>query len=325
MEATETVNGNDFEAVAENLIMDTPVNSEETAEQAPEVTDDDQPEVVEAADEQDDVEAQDDDENDLGEDYDEAEEGEAGEEFITVMVDGEEVKTTLDELKRDFSGQKYIQKRMQENAHIRKELEAVQQQVQQERQQLFNLVQQAQQGGVPAIPEYPSEELRASDPLGYLEAEAEYRRAVDERQRWEAQMAQQQRAAQQAQEAQKQQILMQEVNRFIEWMPEFSDPKKREEFIKDVSVGANQYYGISEERLGMLQSADELRILNDAIKYRKLQENKSKAQQKAEGARPVKPAAKRAATAGKASQAKKAKASMTKKGDVDSVANWLLS
>jgi len=67
-------------------------------------------------------------------------------------------------------------------------------------------------------------------------------------------------------------------------------------------------------------------ILNDALKWRELQANKPAAQQKAEGARPVvKPAAKRAASAGKATKAKKATAAMKRSGGIDDVAAWLTS
>ena len=52
--------------------------------------------------------------------------------------------------------------------------------------------------------------------------------------------------------------------------------------------------------IGTVQTAEEVRILNDALKWRELQTSKSKAEKKVEGARKVvKPAAKRAANAGK--------------------------
>jgi hypothetical protein len=330
VETTDQIDGNNFDDVATSLVMEAP-NPDEAKVEAAEVSDDDQADVEDILDEeQDDVEAQADDQDeyddeDLGEDYEEAEEGDAQEGLITVKVDGVEQSVTLDELKRGYSGQKYIQKGMAEAAEARKQVEQMAQQVAYERQQFLQTVQQFQNEGVPPIPEYPSEELRASDPLGYLEAEADYRKAVEKRQAWEAQVQQQSAEMQRMQQAQKEQILQAEVARFMEWVPEFADPEKREHFIKDTKESAERFYGITAERLGALQSADELRILSDALKYRKLQENKSKAQKKAEGARPVKPAAKRAAQAGKARRAKDAKASMAKAGDVNSVANWLLS
>ena len=42
-----------------------------------------------------------------------------------------------------------------------------------------------QQGGMPVVPEYPSEELFKSDPFMHQRKAEEYRRAVELRQQWE--------------------------------------------------------------------------------------------------------------------------------------------
>ena len=159
-----------------------------------------------------------------------------------------------------------------------------------------------------------------------MEKEAEYRRAVDKRQQFE----QQARAVAQR-EAQEQQRLnderlSQEAMRLAEWMPEFSNPEKKAEIIQDMTVKAKKHYNLTDEMIGTVQTAEEVRILNDALKWRELQTSKSKAEKKVEGARKVvKPAAKRAANAGKVSQAKKLKSQMEKTGSVDDVAKFLLS
>ena len=325
METTEPINGNDLEAVAANLIMETPQNQQKQSAEPVEATDDDQPEVEEPDYENaDDVEASSDD---IDDDEDiEIDESDVGPELYTVKVDGETRQVTLDELKREYSGQKYIQKGMQENAELRKQYEELTQQTSQERQMLAQMMQRLQNEGIPPVPEYPSEELRNSDPLGYLEAEADYRRAVDARNRWEQQsraiMEQEQRYKQQQNDA----FIAAQAARVAEWMPEFADPEKQATIIQDIKSKSQQYYGLTDEQLNTVKTADELRILRDALKYRELVANKSKAQQKAEGARPVvKPAAKRAEDAGRVSNAKKAKAAMKRSGSVDDVANWLIS
>jgi hypothetical protein len=324
---TNPINGNDLQAVADNLIVETPENPEKVTKEVVEATVDEQPEATEEViEEQDDVEAQA-NEDDLGEEYEEAEQDEAQPEpQYKVKVDGIETEVTLDELQRGYSGQKYIQKGMAENAETKKSLEQAQQQVTQERQMLMQMVQQVQNGNVPIIPEYPSEELRSSDPLGFLEKEAEYRRAVEKRQQFDQQV--QIQAQQEAQQRQQQhnQFLEQQAQRLTEWMPEFADPEKRNVFIQDMSAKAKKHYDLTDEQIGTVKTAEEVRILNDALKWRELQANKGKAQEKAEGARPVvKPAAKRAASSGRVSRAKKAEANMRAKGDLDSVADYLLN
>ena len=327
MSTTNPINGNDFQAVADNLIMETPDNPEKSTEQIVEATDDGQTETIEDAEEiQDDVEAQANGE-DLGEEYEEAEQDEIQPEpQYKVKVDGVETEVTLDELQRGYSGQKYIQKGMAENAQTKKILEQQAQQVTQERQTLQQLVQQLKSGDIPPIPEYPSEELRASDPLGYLEKEADYRRALDKRQTFEYQLAQQQQKQIEIERQQNNQYLEQQAQRLTEWMPEFADPEKRSVFIQDMSMKAKKHYDLTDEQIGTVKTAEEVRILNDALKWRELQANKGKAQEKAEGARPmVKSAAKRAASSGKVSKAKKAEANMRQRGDLDSVAAYLLN
>jgi len=327
VETTNPINGNDLQAVADSLIIETPNNPEKSSEEVVEATDDGQTETIEDAEEvQDDVEAQS-NEDDLSEEYEEAEQDEAQQEPVyTVKIDGTEKQVTLDELKRGYSGQKYIQKGMADTAETKKSLEQQQQQIAQERQMLMQMVQQVQNGNVPSIPEYPSEELQASDPLGYLEKEAEYRRAVDKRQQFDQQVNYV--AQQEAQQRQQQnnQFLEQQAQRLSEWMPEFADPEKRNVFIQDMSSKAKKHYNLTDEQIGTVKTAEEVRILNDALKWRDLQANKGKAQQKAEGARPVvKPAAKRAANSGRVSKAKKAEAAMRRTGSIEDVANFLMN
>jgi len=327
VETTNPINGDDLQAVADNLIIETPNNPEKSTEEVVEATDDGQTEIIEdVEEEQDDVEAQA-NEDDMGEEYEEAEQDEAQQEPVyTVKIDGTEKQVTLDELKRGYSGQKYIQKGMADTAETKKSLEQQQHQIAQERQMLMQMVQQVQNGNVPSIPEYPSEELQASDPLGYLEKEAEYRRAVDKRQQFDQQVNYV--AQQEAQQRQQQnnQFLEQQAQRLSEWMPEFADPEKRNVFIQDMSSKAKKHYDLTDEQIGTVKTAEEVRILNDALKWRDLQANKGKAQQKAEGARPVvKPAAKRAANSGRVSKAKKAEAAMRRTGSIDDVADFLMN
>ena len=326
---TNPINGNDLGAVAESLIMDTPTNPEPEAEEVAEVSEDTQTEAIEDAEViEDAVEASDDSEivSD-DEEYEVAEEPTVQEEpLYTVKVNGEERQVNLEELTRGYSGQKYIQESMAENAKMRKEAETIAQQATQERQMLRQMMQQLQAGGMPPVPEYPAEELRNSDPLGYLEKEAEYRRAVDKRQQWEQQVKvlNQKQAEEEARKHNEN--LSHQAMRLAEWMPEFKDDAKRAVFIKDMTTKAKKHYKLTDEQMSVVETAEEIMILNDAVKWRELQASKSTASKKAEGARPVvKPAAKRAATAGKASKAAKAKTNMSKTGSIESVADYLLS
>ncbi len=330
METTEPINGNDIGAVADNLIMDAPVNSDEAIEDVVEATVYEQPEITdEAAEDQDDVDTLSDDDLEFDDDVAdiEVEEPEVQQEpLYTVKVDGKEKQVSLDELTRGYSGQEYIQKGMAENAEARKAVEELIRTTNQERQQLQTFMQQLQQDGMPQVPEYPSEELRASDPLGYLEAEAEYRRAVDKRREWEAQA---QAISQKQQEAERQQAnerLQAEAARLAEWMPEFADPQKRDALMMDISQKAKKHYNLSDEMLNTVTTAEEVAILRDALRYREAVARKEGAKAKVADKPPVaKPSAKKSTQTDKMRRSKQAKARMQKGGSIDDVANYLLS
>ena len=330
METTEPINGNDIGAVAENLIMDAPVNSDEAPDDVVDQVVDEQPEAIEAeAEGQDDVDTLSDDDLEFDDDVADVENEQPETEqepLYTVKVDGREKQVPLDELLRGYSGQEYIQKGMAENAEARKAVETLIQQTNQERQQLQSMMQQLQQEGIPPVPEYPSEELRASDPLGYLEAEAEYRRAVDKRRAWEQQaqaLSQQQQQQQRQQQAQR---LEQEAARLAEWMPEFADPQKRDAVMMDITTKAKKHYKLTDEMLSTVQTAEEVAILRDALRYREAVARKDQAKAKVQGKPPVaKPSAKKSMQTDKQRQRKQAKANMQKRGGIDDVANFLLS
>ena len=328
METTNPINGNDLEAVADNLIMDTPSNSEAPTDEVVEATEDTQPDIIEDdGDDQDVVEASSDDDYDDVEDVEvEVDEAPQEPEYYTVKVDGEERQVSLEELTRGYSGQKYIQKGMSEVAEQRKQYEQLTSETAQERQMLQQMMQRMQQGNIPVIPEYPAEELKESDPFRFQMEAEEYRRAVEQRQQWEQQVQYIQQREQQENERLQQEHLTQQAMRLAEWMPEFGDEQKRAELIQDITTKAKKHYQLTDDQISTVKTAEEVMILNDALKWRELQAGKTKAKQKVEGARPVvKSAAKRSAQAGKVSRAKKAEAAMREKGDIDSVANFLLS
>jgi hypothetical protein len=328
VETTNPINGNDLEAVADSLIMDTPSNSEAPADEVVEATEDTQPDIIEDdGDDQDVVEASSDDDYDDVEDVEvEVDEAPQEPEMYTVKVDGEERQVSLEELTRGYSGQKYIQKGMSEVAEQRKQYEQLTNETAQERQMLQQMMQRMQQGNVPVIPEYPAEELKESDPFRFQMEAEEYRRAVEQRQQWEQQVQYVQQREQQENERLQQEYLTQQAMRLAEWMPEFADKEKRTAFIQDMTTKAKRHYQLTDDQISTVKTAEEVMILNDALKWRELQSGKTKAKQKVEGARPVvKSAAKRSAQAGKVSRAKKAEAAMREKGDIDSVANFLLS
>ena len=250
--------------------------------------DDDQSEEVELADEdQDDVEASSDDDYDDAEidDEDLVEAPAEDTNLISVKVDGKEERWTLDQLKQSAAGQAAINKRFQEVAEARKQIQQHAAALQQQQQQVMQLHQQAQNGGLQA-PIPPTRELFESDPIGYMEEKLKYdeSKAQYDQNMFQLQNVQKQRA--QAQQEAHQTYLQEQAQVLTQFIPEIADPKKGEA-IKNALVDTGVSYGFTPEEMQNVTDARYVRALNDARKYRELVAKRKSTQSKGEKARPM--------------------------------------
>lgn len=286
MEATDA-KPQTMEDIAESLLMPSEAESE-----AP---DEDQTEGETAEAEEDTEASQDDDESEDEQDDDDTEDdGDGQPQKHRVKVDGEEIEVTLDDLKRAYAGQGYIQQRMQEVATAKKQAEAVFVALSEERAAVAQFVQQMQQGGVPQPPKMPSQELAQSDPrkyqaeLGrYIQEKAQYDHFAQQAQSIAQQQSEAQQRAFQAHMAYQEQLLTQAI-------PEWADPDKGGQLKKRLAEVAVNEYQYSLEEVSEIRDHRAVQVLHDAAKWRELQASKGKTLQKAEKARPVlKPGAKK--------------------------------
>lgn len=300
---TEEDNAPEAEAAAEDEAPELDARPEETAEdQADDATD-------EAADEDDGVE-------------------EPQTQTFTVKVDGQEVAVTLDDLKRAYAGQGYIQKRMQEVAAVRKEAEQTYHALNAERQQLMQALQAYEQQLASSMnPQPPSQELLKTDPIAYLEQDAAYRQAVETRQavrQQYVQLAQQQQAQQEqayrAYLAEQAQVLQQRI-------PDFADAKKAKALQQSLVETATTAYGYSADELRGLSDARAVQVLHDAMRYRQLMAGREAATKKVEKptAPVVRPGARRSDATSAAKQEQQARSRMKRTGSVDDVASFLIT
>jgi len=250
---------------------------EDQTEEAPDAELDDAEEVEEETDDADD--------GDTVEDQDDEDQEDAGlEEFVTVKVDGQEKQVTLEDLKRSYSGQGYIQKGMQEAATQKREAEQVFQQLQQEREQFSQFMQNLQTEGLVQEPKLPDPQLLETDPIGFMQKKAAYDSA---RQQYDQQQQELQRAQSQQTEAQRQalQAYTREQTKLLhDAIPDLADPEKGTAAGREL-VEAGGAYGFTAEEITKTLDHRALVVLNDAMKYRKLR--KSTAAQKAEKSRPA--------------------------------------
>ena len=240
--------------------------------------------------------------------------------------DGEIKKATIGELKRSAAGQDYIQKGMEDNAKVKKQLELTTQALQEDRKKLDAILQSYENGDAPRPPTMPSKELQQSDPLGYLEQMEQYRQDVEAYSKFKAEAEEQAKANQRIAYEQDQIYAAEQAEILRKEMPELNDPEKSKKILEDIQTVAVDYYQVPVEILGNLKHTWEFKIVRDAVAYRKLQTSKTKVVEKTKGARPmVKAGAKKTASGTKVMKQKEARSRMQKSGSLDDVTNYLLS
>ena len=266
------------EAVEETPEQESEAEVEEEAEEELD-------EEAEAEDpEEDDEEAEADEESEDDEDEEDPDDDEESDELYTVKVDGEEKQVNLEELRRGYSGQEYIRKGMQEVADQRRDIEAAEgkireyaQTMQQERQALMQLAKQAQTEGLMPKPQEPSREMFEADPIGYMQAEIDYKdqlKAYDEQQR---QIQWHEQQAQQAQQQERQQLLEQNKQRLFETIPEFRDAEKAPKLVEELTKFAMDQYGYSREEINANIDARRVKEIYDLHQFHKMKTGKEAA------------------------------------------------
>jgi len=290
---------------------------QETEEATEEVEATAEPETEEVEEEE--VEASSEDDEDLIEEPSQEEP-----ERYTVKVNGQESQVTLEDLKQGYSGQEYVQQGMQDVANKRKEAESVYEALNNERQQMAELYQSLQNGGLAQLPEKPTKELFEADPIGYMKQNLEYE---EQKGAYDQQIAQLQQVSQQHSEASQnaQQAYLTEQMQILQRdIPEFADSVKGGK-LKDqlVSVGSN-HYGYTNEEISNITDARAIKVLNDAMKYQDIISGKTKAKVKTQSARPVlKPGAKKTATPN-AKVRSRQKAKLKETGSIDDAISLIM-
>lgn len=323
METTETNLDGSIESAAEALLAPIETEETETKEEqvAPEESDEEENEESEQE-----QEHEEEDEDDITEDDDDTEDDAVPEsQSFTVKIDGEEKAVTLDELKQGFSGQKYVQKGMQENAQARKQTEQVYNALLESRQQVTNLYQKLQNGGAARQPVKPDLAMLDTDPIGYVEANARYENDMGAYQQEMQQFQRVQQDQLHAQNLAMEAHRSQEMTRLLEIMPDLKDPSKGK-VMREQMLEVGNEYGYSGEEISAIVDHRAIRVLEDARKYREILAGKSKAVEKAtqkKRTQPLKAGSKKKSSSQKELRTKQNRLKNT--GSIDDAVALLLS
>ena len=258
------------------------------------------------------------DDVDEDEDFEESDSDEYDEEpsTFTVKVDGKEVEVDLDELKRGYSGQAYINQSMQKVAETRKEAEDIYAVLAQERAQVQQALQLLQDGTLSTPPVAPDESLFQSDPMAYMEQKLAYDNQVNEYQQRLNYLQQHVQASQETQEAAKQAYLTKEAELLKGFHPELFDEEKGKELKSNLVTTAAEAYGFAPEEVAGLMDHRHVRVLMDAIAYQNLNSESGKKRVEQKVQNKVVRSKKRKVTA-EAQARKKQRAQLKKSGNID--------
>ena len=325
METTESNTGPmDIESAVELMVQpeETTEEVEEVAEAELEQPEEDSYDDADDDDEDADVEDVDESEveetDDEDEDYEDAEEDDESEDptedVHTVKVDGEEKQVTLDELKRSYSGQQYIQKGMQQAAEVKKQAEEAYYALMRERESVQTLVQQAQSGINLIPPVEPDSAKFEDDPLGYMEAKIQYDNQVKEYNANAAKFQEVLNRQSEAEQIARAEYARQEANKLVEVIPELADAGKASKF-KESIMKAASHYGYSPEEVAAISSSRDFIVLRDAMRWQELQAGKETVKKKVNKAPPIKAGAKKVRTNGDASR--KAREKLKRSGSIE--------
>ena len=205
---------------------------------------------------------------------------------FTIKVDGKDISVTLDALKQSYSGQAYIQNGMKQAAEQRKQAEEAFNSLNQQRAQLDQYAQKLSQNGLMAKPVSPSRELFTNDPLGYLDADLEYREKMELYQADQNQLQHNHQELQKAQAEANQANLQYQQEQLKQLIPDFADAKKATK-LKDSLIKHGVKSGFTEAELGSVVEARTLNVLHGDMLWRQSLEGKSDVKAKLKKARPL--------------------------------------
>ena len=265
--------------------------------------------------------------SDSDEDYDDQVEDASPSEpsMYAVKVDGQETEVTLEDLKQGYSGQKYVQKGMQETADMKKEVTSVYEALNNERQVIAELYQSIQQGGITPQPVKPTKELFDADPIGYMQKNIAFEEEMGAYNQQMAQLQQVSQSNSQAQENAKQAYMQEQMQILQSKIPDFADTKKSAILREKLVATGTSHYGYTTDEISQITDARAISVLHDAQKYQDIISGKSKAQVKTKSAKSViKPGAKRQATPN-AKVRSRQQAKLKGSGDMKDALNLILN
>lgn len=281
LEAGQTTGPMSMDDIAASMIVSAdPVKEEETSADATDSSVEDQAETSESESESD-AASTDDTTNEDDENFESFQL--TDDTLIPVTVDGEGKEVTLADLKRAYSGEGAIEKRLQVATETKKQAESLKVQVEQElnsgRQNLVKAFTAFESLMFQSQVSQPDPALQQTNPTQYLIQLENWRAEQGELQAKRSKVQQAVALFQQQEAEQLNQMKVEAAHRLVEAMPVLRDPVKGPE-IQRMMVDAARAYQFNDMELANISDHRMYLVLADAAAYRQLKAKGQAAPQK---------------------------------------------
>jgi hypothetical protein len=140
----------------------------------------------------------------------------------------------------------------------------------------MQVVQTIQEHGFKAPPQAPDIAMMDKDPIGYMQAEARYRKDAAEYQTQQHQIQQTAASHRQMQDRAMAEFVTEQGKVLQSRIPEFADANKAREITGKIRNTASEAYGFTDQELSGIVDARQVLALHDAMKWRELQAARTK-------------------------------------------------
>ena len=200
------------------------------------------------------------------------------EDVYAVTVNGEEQTVTLDELVKGYSRQSDYTRKTQELSEQRKEASTLHnrwnaeiQQIQAERQQYVNALQNVVENSLGSLDNFATidwETLKNENPLEYVTKRDEFREAQDKVRQSQNMQQQAQQEYQAESQRNHKRTLYEETNKLVSELPEWGEPESRAKLGKEIKEYALSQ-GYTTEEIASLIDHRSLLTIFKAMKFDK--------------------------------------------------------
>lgn len=231
---------------------------------------------------------------------------------------------TVAELRAGSMMQQDYTRKTQELAEQRRSVEARQAEYEQEAQQFAFQRELVGRLASQVVPAAPDPEMMQTDPVGYMQAKERHEAFMGQLQQLAyGQMQEQEQRNHQAQQAFHAHCL-QEAESLMKAMPELKDPAKRAKWSAELERTA-AHYGFENSDIGNVKDHRLFVLITDAMRYRRIVENRAQSAEKTKGKPPatIEPGRRQSTQANAARDREQLRARVRQTGSVEDAARAL--